>query len=108
MPTFGLTDVVYHGLVYIPLAVLVFRAVELSNPRLAIAGVVVYAAAICLAFAAFDELHQYPIPGRYAHIYDWYADAVGITIGLVPSALFAVRKRRALAHAELLDVGTSE
>ena len=94
LPTFGVTDLVVHALMYMPLAVLVFRALELSNPRMAIAGLVVYAAAICVAFAAFDELHQYPIPGRFADVRDWLADCVGIGVGLAVGAATAGYRRR--------------
>lgn len=94
LPTFGVTDLVVHALMYMPLAVLVLRALDVSNPRMAIAGLVVYAAAICSAFAAFDELHQYPIPGRFADVRDWLADCVGIGVGLAVGAATAGYGRR--------------
>mgnify|MGYP001092992528 CR=1 FL=1 len=106
LPTFGVTDLVVHALMYMPLAVLVFRALELSNPRMAIAGLVVYAAAICVAFAAFDELHQYPIPGRFADVRDWLADCVGIGVGLAVGAATAGYRRRR-RERELLPDGES-
>lgn len=94
LPSFGLTDLIVHALMYMPLAVLVFRALDVSNPRMAIAGLAVYAMAICVAFAGFDELHQYPIPGRFADARDWMADCVGIGVGLVIGAVVAGYRRR--------------
>ncbi len=105
LPTFGVTDLVVHALMYVPLAVLVLRALELSNPRMAIAGLVVYAVAICAAFAAFDELHQYPIPGRFADVRDWLADCVGIGAGLTVGAVVAGYRRRRRELLAASDTG---
>lgn len=107
LPTFGVTDLVVHALMYMPLAVLVFRALDLSNPRMAIIGLVVYAAAICVAFAAFDELHQHLVPGRFADIRDWAADCVGVGVGLMVSASLAAFARRRRERELLLDVNAS-
>ena len=106
LPTLGVSDLTAHALVYIPLGLLVLRALELSNPRMAPAGLAIYATAICLAFAAFDELHQYPIPGRFADVWDWVADAVGAGVGIVAGTLLAARNRRLRARRQIEESGT--
>ncbi|NLE61255.1 MAG: VanZ family protein [Planctomycetes bacterium] len=94
VPTFGVTDLTVHTLMYLPFAALVFRAIVLGEPRVGSARAVVYTAAICVGFAALDELHQYPIPGRGAEIYDWLADCVGIGLGIALGILLTARTRR--------------
>ncbi|PHS13242.1 MAG: hypothetical protein COA78_07375 [Blastopirellula sp.] len=38
---------------------------------------------LCLAcYGAVDELTQSFIPGRYADLYDWYADCIGTIVGI--------------------------
>jgi len=39
--------------------------------------------AVALFYGAFDELHQMFIPGRFADIFDWLADAVGTLFGVL-------------------------
>lgn len=35
---------------------------------------------ICIIFGATDEIHQLHVPGRYASVYDWIADILGILL----------------------------
>jgi len=46
---------------------------------------------IALVYGAFDELHQMFIPGRFADIFDWLADAVGSLFGSI-IVLLLIRK----------------
>jgi VanZ family protein len=46
---------------------------------------------IALIYGAFDELHQMFIPGRFADIFDWFADAVGSLFGSI-IVLLLIRK----------------
>lgn len=34
-------------------------------------------------YAAFDEIHQYFIPGRYMDYYDWRADMIGCATAVI-------------------------
>jgi VanZ family protein len=36
-----------------------------------------FSIAVLIIYAAFDEIHQYFIPGRYADVLDWVADVIG-------------------------------
>jgi VanZ family protein len=52
-----------------------WRAFEPRRPRLA--------AAIALAYAATDEVHQHFVTGRHGSPLDWLIDAAGIGIAIV-------------------------
>lgn len=48
-----------------------------------------------IAFAAFDEIHQHYIPGREMSLWDFVADAAGVTAGfLIMGAVYKRRARR--------------
>ena len=81
-----------HALAYTVLGVLVGRAALVGTRSaltlaLAIGGVAV--------FGALDELHQAWIPGRYPSMADWWADALGGTLGSLAS--WVSRSTRAIA-----------
>ena len=44
------------------------------------------------AYALLDEVHQSFVPGRYASIYDWFADVAGI-LGMITLMLSRVKWR---------------
>lgn len=47
-----------------------------------------------IAFAAFDEFHQRYVPGREMSLWDFVADAAGITAGfLITGAIYRMRAR---------------
>ena len=81
-------DKLGHFAMYAVLGLLAARAL---GPRLtwaAVASVLVGSA----LFGAFDEWHQQFIPGRSQDRADWYADALGASIGVMLSV--AARSRR--------------
>ncbi len=48
-----------------------------------------------IAFAAFDEFHQKYVPGREMSLWDFVADAAGITAGfLVTGAIYMMKARK--------------
>ena len=47
------------------------------------------AASVSIGYGAFDELHQYFVPGRFASIGDWVADAAGAVLGTLAFYLLA-------------------
>lgn len=73
-----------HALVYTVLGVLTGRAALAGSRSAVTVAVVVGGIAI---FGALDELHQAWIPGRYPSMADWWADAVGGTVGSLASWL---------------------
>ena len=48
-----------------------------NGNKMAVKKTINYAALITLLYAAFDEFHQYFVPGRYASISDFGLDAIG-------------------------------
>ncbi len=83
----NLPDLAIHTAIYIPLGILVFRALSITYPRLSLAYCWLYTFLICGGFGALDEAHQLFIRGRWCDIYDWLADLVGILAGLVAIVL---------------------
>ena len=85
-------DKLLHGLVYTVLGVLTTRAARMTTTRGYVLAAVIGGIAI---FGALDELHQAWIPGRYPSMADWWADALGATVGSVAS--WVSRSTRAVA-----------
>lgn len=56
-----------------------------------------------IAFAAFDELHQRYVPGRVMSLWDFVADAAGITAGFLITGAVYRRKARKRARIELKE-----
>lgn len=73
-----------HAAEYAVLALLLLRAVERKGP----------AAAVAIAYAASDEIHQAFVPGRQAALRDVFIDAAGVLLGIYVVPRCA---RRALA-----------
>jgi len=89
----GWEDKIAHFAVYTVFSILVCRsaaAVWNSPARQA-----AMAAAGTVIFAGIDEMHQAFIPGRFAEIADFAADAAGAAAGI---ALFFLYKRYFSGH----------
>lgn len=74
-----------HFAAYLVLGVLTVSAVSqhgLSRPAVATASL-----AICAAYAAGDELHQYFVPGRACSAYDVVLDTAGSLVGIILALL---------------------
>jgi len=52
------------------------------------------------AFAAFDELTQILVPGRFSDWGDWLADMAGISVSLALAACWAQYRRSRLASLQ--------
>jgi VanZ family protein len=90
----GFTDKDAHALLYAGLAVLILRA--LSGGRWLAAATASGAAAVGLAalYGISDEFHQRFVPGRTADVFDWFADVVGASLGVVAVLVIARIARR--------------
>jgi VanZ family protein len=86
------TDKVVHLLVYAVLGLLLTRAAVHEWPRKRPAVLAAALIAATASFGALDELHQRFIPGRFADVADWLADATGATLAIVLT--IAARARR--------------
>jgi len=76
------SDKTGHLAAYVVLGVLSVRAVGGGLPCRVTVPIACLALAIASGYGAFDEGHQWFVPGRSADIVDWYADTAGAAIGL--------------------------
>lgn len=76
------SDKTGHFVAYAGLAFLCVRAVAGGLPCRVVLRVALLAFAIAAGYGAFDEVHQWFVPGRSADVLDWFADATGACIGI--------------------------
>jgi VanZ family protein len=76
------SDKTGHLAAYFGLAVLAVRASGGGLPCLVRLRVALLALGITIGYAAFDEIHQTFVPGRFGDLADWSADCVGALVGL--------------------------
>jgi len=76
------SDKSWHLLAYLVLSVLAVRAAAGGLPGRVTGRVALGALIIAIGYGAFDELHQWFVPGRSAELADWYADSAGACVGL--------------------------
>jgi len=75
------SDKLLHVLAYLVLGSLALRAVHGGFHRLRLAPTIV-AVLLTLSYGMTDELHQLYVPGRFASLQDWVADAVGTGLSI--------------------------
>jgi VanZ family protein len=75
-PTLSASDKFDHLLAFAALAGAGALSVQPRWPS------VMKVAVLMLAYGAFIELAQTQVPGRYGDLNDWFADAVGVCLGL--------------------------
>jgi VanZ family protein len=83
-----------HLLAYLLLSVLAVRAVAGGfslrvTPRVALSALM-----ITIGYGAFDEIHQWFVPGRSAELADWFADGLGACAGLAVSWAWGIIRPR--------------
>jgi VanZ family protein len=71
-----------HLIAYLVLAVLAVRAVAGGLSARLTGRVALPALIIAIGYGAFDELHQWFVPGRSAELADLVADAAGACLGV--------------------------
>jgi VanZ family protein len=76
------SDKTGHLVAYAGLGLLCVRAVAGGLPRRVVLQVALAALGIAAAYGAFDEVHQWFVPGRSADVLDWVADVSGALIGI--------------------------
>ena len=72
-----------HVVGYLVLGVLAVRAVHGGLPARVTSHGALLALAITIGYGAFDEGHQWLVPGRSADLLDLLADAAGGLVGLI-------------------------
>lgn len=87
-----------HMTLYCVLFLLVLLSVSaFAEGRASLKRLMAISAAITVAYAASDEIHQLFVPGRSSEVRDVIIDAAGAAVGvLVVSLVAVIRKRRAL------------
>ncbi len=73
-------DKILHFLEYLPLGVLLMRAMAAMGGRLRIRALLVTLFVVML-YALTDEIHQFFVPGRTLDAADWVMDVLGATAG---------------------------
>lgn len=80
---FAFEDKVEHLFAYFVLTVMLALALHFQQKFLIISrNFLIFALLIGLFYGAFDEIHQYFIPGRSCELLDWVADSVGSFLGI--------------------------
>jgi len=89
-----LNDKMIHGIEYGVLGVLYYRAFTFgAGERLR--GLAPFLAIGCaILFGLSDEIHQFFVPLRYADGWDWLADGIGASLGVVIWREIALRENR--------------
>jgi VanZ family protein len=82
IPDFGIDwfDKVLHFIAFGLLGLLTAHGLKHAGNRFLQKNYLWSSLLICIIFGATDEIHQLYIPGRYASIYDWIADILGILL----------------------------
>jgi len=76
------SDKTAHLMAYLLLGVLAVRAAGGGLPCRVTASIALLAFLITSGYGAFDEFHQWFVPGRSADVADWLADSTGAVIAL--------------------------
>jgi len=79
----NVSDKTLHLAAYFVLGVLALRAVLGGLPRLVTRHGAVLAMLIAIGYGAFDEVHQWFVPGRNADVLDLLADSAGVAAAVV-------------------------
>ena len=75
-------DKVVHFFVFGVLGLFMARGFKNSDYRSFREHYFKFSMIISIVYGAFDEVHQYFVPGRYASVSDWIADALGIILAV--------------------------
>src|SRR5262245_47201122 len=79
----NVSDKTLHAAAYFVLGLLAVRAVLGGVPRFVTRRGAVVAMLIAIGYGAFDEVHQWFVPGRNADVLDLLADGAGVVAAVV-------------------------
>ncbi|HPI38806.1 MAG TPA: VanZ family protein [Ignavibacteriaceae bacterium] len=83
IPSFDISDKVQHWGAYLVLTVLFNLTISFQNKSELLKKYhYIFTVIIVTIYAAFDEIHQYFIPGRSCELLDFFADVLGLISGL--------------------------
>lgn len=79
-------DKVAHAVIFLGLALLVFRS-TVKSPLVGRLGPYVQTFCLTALYGISDEYHQHFVPGRTMDKFDWFADVLGVVIALILIAI---------------------
>ena len=93
-------DKIVHFFIYGLLGLLTVHGLKHASHQLLQKHYLWISTLICIFFGATDEIHQFYVPGRFASVWDWIADILGILVFVL---VYHLRQQRhiALEHAPL-------
>jgi hypothetical protein len=98
-PDFELKDKIAHFVEYFVLGLLLFASMGRTVSRSRFAAIL-FLFAVGVSVAGLDELLQSYVPGRNMDIFDWLADAAGVSVGVALGAFTRPKaSKRAAATA---------
>jgi len=84
LPKTGINDKIEHFTAYFLLGILLSLTLLFQNKFLKIKKYFsLFTGVIIGLYAALDEIHQLFVPGRDCDIFDWTADIIGASIGIL-------------------------
>lgn len=84
LPRIETNDKFMHFAAYFVLAVMLNISLKFQNKYKKLKeSPALWAIIIGLTYGAFDEIHQYFIPGRFCEFLDWIANAIGVLTGVI-------------------------
>ena len=95
------SDLLLHFVAYGGLGVLVIRAIAAGRWDRLSFGSFARAWAIAAGYGITDEVHQALVPGRFASIADWIADASGAAVALAVVAALCRWARKGAGTREV-------
>ena len=94
-------DKAAHAVIYLGLALLVFRS-TIKSPLAGYRWPYIQVFCLTALFGISDEYHQHFVPGRTMDKFDWFADVLGVVIALILIAI--LRKPAANGGTEIGEI----
>lgn len=89
LPRIETNDKFMHFAAYFVLAVLLNFSLKFQNKYKKLKeSPALWTIIIGFIYGAFDEIHQFFIPGRFCEFLDWIANAIGVLSGVIVVHLF--------------------
>ena len=83
VPSIAVSDKINHLVAYFLLGVLLYLTLIFQRKSVFLFDNATWATIVIASFyGALDEFHQMFVPGRYAEVLDWLADATGSALGV--------------------------
>jgi VanZ family protein len=84
LPKTGINDKIEHVTAYFILGFLLSLSLLIQKKFLNIRKYFAFSAGFFIGlYAALDEIHQLFVPGRYCDLFDWTADIIGASLGIL-------------------------